>query len=144
MNCCIKLVTALSLASIISALRCSFLRTVVDGKRHSWPPRCVVHVFGHVHAQIPEKHKSKTPSLHCKTKTLLVSSDIRVGKSRWGGWCGASPVVSDVRTHLDKSFVSAEGWNVRLCCGFEVQINVRREVSALCYEGEMVGWVGWG
>lgn len=27
--------------------------------------------------------------------------------------------------HLDKSFVSAEGRNVRLCCGFEVQINVR-------------------
>lgn len=81
-----------------------------------------------------QKSTEQNPSLHCKTKTLLVSSDIRVGKSRWG-WCGASPVVSDVRTHLDKSFVSAEGWNVRLCCGFEVQINVRREVSALCYEG---------
>lgn len=95
-----------------------------------------------------QKSTEQNPALHCKTKTLLVSSDIRVGKSR-RGWCGASPVVSDVRAHLDKSFVSAEGWNVRLCCGFEVQINVRREVSAWCCEGRMMvmGWGGlkdWG
>lgn len=82
-----------------------------------------------------QKSTKQNPALHCKTKTLLVSSDIRVGKSR-RGWCGASPVVSDVRAHLDKSFVSAEGWNVRLCCGFEVQINVRCEVSVWCCEGE--------
>ncbi len=56
-----------------------------------------------------------------------------------GGWRGALPVVSNVRAHLDKSFVSAEGWNVRLCCGFEVQINVRREVPAWCSERENDG-----
>lgn len=33
---------------------------------------------------------------------------------------------------------------MRLCCGFEVQINVRREVPALCCEGEDGGGGGGG
>lgn len=94
---------------------------------------CVAHVFGRVLKY--QKSTEQNPALHCKIKNTACQFGYEVGKWRQG-WCGPSPVVSDVRAHLDKSFVSAEGWNVRLCCGFEVQINVRREVSAWCCEGK--------
>ena len=95
-----------------------------DGKRHSCLPVCGTCVW--LCAQIPEKHRAK-PCFALQTKTLLVSLDMGWESWKGGGRCGALPVVSYVRVHLNKSFVSAEAWNVRLCCGFEVQINVRRE-----------------
>lgn len=63
------------------------------------------------------------------------------------GLVGGSPVVSARacgEPRLDKSFVSAEGRNVSLCCGFEVRINVRCEELARCCEGKDSGGGGAG
>lgn len=103
---------------------------VAIGKSHSWLLVCGTCIW--FCAQMPEKQNAK-PALHCKTKTLLVSLDME-----WKTEAGASLVVSNVRYHLDKSFLSVEGWNVRLCCGLEVQINVRREELAQCRIGRVV------
>ena len=63
-----------------------------------------------------------------------------------GKWVGvASCQHARLRwSQLDKSFVSAEGWNVSLCCGFEVQINVRCEALTRRCERTDAGGGGGG
>lgn len=109
-----------------------------DGERHSWLP------VWHMCLLKYQKSTEQNLALHCKIRSTACQFGYEVGK-----WCGPSAVVSDVRAPLDKLFVSAEGRNMRLCRGFEVQINVRREVSAWCCEGKdgggvRVGLEDWG
>lgn len=91
-------------------------------------------------AQIPEKHRAK-PCFALQNKNT--ACQFRCGVARVGRAISAGCQHPRLwSTHLNKSLVSAEGWNVRLCCGSEVQINVRRELRARRFEGED-GCVGW-
>lgn len=103
-----------------------------DGKRHSWLPgwhMCLVMCWN------TRKAQSKTLLCIAKQKHYL-SVQMWGGKVGLGRGFSASCQHSRLwSTHLDKSPLSAEGWNMRLCCGSEVQINVRRELLAWHFEG---------
>lgn len=90
---------------------------------------------------------SNTRKSQSQTRFALQTKDPCLSEEKRGGKVGgvrggALPAVSGRgcrEPHLDKSFVSAEGWDTRLCCGFEEQINVRHEVVPQSCEGGAEG-----
>lgn len=83
MNCCITLVIALTLTSIISASQCFFFWgwSLMGKDIPGW--LCVAHVFGHVHAQIPEKHRAK-PCFALQNKNTACQFGYKGGKVEAG------------------------------------------------------------
>lgn len=148
MNCCITLVIALTLTSIISASQCFFFWgwSLMGKDIPGW--LCVAHVFGHVHAQIPEKHRAK-PCFALQNKNTACQFGYKGGKVEAGvvrGFASCQRCQSPSRQIVRVSWgVEREAllwfWSTDQCQAWSIGVVLWREDGG---DGGGGGWKDWG